>query len=403
MPKFNYKALDINGNVINGIVDAPSSELASTALIDKNLKIIDLQESKSLVNLNFKALSIFNGISKKDLVIFSRQLAVMISATVPIIQALRGITKQTTNQALSRNVEQIADDVDGGMKLSDAMAKHSIFDTFFVSMIAAGESSGRLDEVLNYLADEVEKSYDLSAKIKGAMIYPIFIISGLLLVGIAAMIFIIPNLTEMLQASGAVLPLPTRVLIFISDSLRKYYILIILFVIVFVFGLIYFVKKTEFGNKTFNLIKIKFPVFGKLFRNIYLVRFSSTLSSLITAGVPLTEALRITGNVVGNYNYKKVINEAVKKVEDGYSIAYVFSESNLFPPMLSQMLKVGEKTGRLNVVLDKLSGFYAREVSNMVGNLTALIEPLIMVIIGLGVGGMVAAIIMPMYNMANTF
>ncbi|MDD3284070.1 MAG: type II secretion system F family protein [Patescibacteria group bacterium] len=403
MPKFNYKALDINGNVINGIVDAPSQELASTALIDKSFKIIDLEESKGLVNFNFKALSIFNGISKKDLVIFSRQLAVMISATVPIIQALRGITKQTTNQALSRNVEQIADDVDGGMKLSDAMSKHAIFDNFFVSMIAAGESSGRLDEVLNYLADEVEKSYDLSAKIKGAMIYPIFIISGLLLVGIAAMIFIIPNLTEMLQASGAVLPLPTRVLIFISDSLRKYYILIILFVAVFVFGLIYSIKKTELGNKIFNIIKIKFPVFGKLFKNIYLVRFSSTLSSLISAGVPLTEALRITGNVVGNYNYKKVINEAVKKVEDGYSIAYVFSESNLFPPMLSQMLKVGEKTGRLNIVLDKLSGFYAREVSNMVGNLTALIEPLIMVIIGLGVGGMVAAIIMPMYNMANTF
>ena len=403
MAKFNYKALDVRGITISGVVDAPSRELAASALTEKNLKIISISVIKGGINIDLSKIPFLNVVSQKDLVIFSRQLAVMISATVPIIQALRGITKQTKNENLKNIVEKIADDVDGGIRLSDALKKHSVFSDFFVNMIAAGESSGRLDEVLEYLADEVEKAYDLSAKIKGAMIYPIFISGGLIVVGIAAMVFIIPNLTEMLKASGAQLPLPTRILMTTSDLLRFYYGYVILFLIIVVGGGILSVKKTEIGKRIFNGIKIKFPVFGKLFKNIYVVRFSSTLSSLITSGVSLTEALRITGDVVGDYNYKKVINQAMKKVEDGYSIAYVFSESNLFPEMLAQMLKVGEKTGRLSVVLDKLSGFYQREVENMVANLTSLIEPLIMVVIGVAVGGMVAAIIMPMYDMANQF
>lgn len=403
MAIFDYRALNQFNQVFEGAVEAPSIELAESALKDKGLRIIDIQEEKTNIIRGIKIFSIFSGVSKKDLVIFSRQLSVMVSATVPIIQSLRSISQQSKNQKLKDIINLIADDVDGGLKLSESMKKHEIFDNFFVNMIASGETSGKLDEVLSYLADEVEKSYDLQAKIKGAMIYPVFIVGGLVLVGIAMMIFVIPNLTGMLQASGQELPLPTKILIGASDLFRFHWMYLLLGLIMVSGGGFYFFKKTESGKILMGNIKLKFPVFGKLFQNIYLVRFAGTLSSLLTAGVTLTESLRITAGVVSNKRYKDLLEETMKKVEDGYSLADELSKSNLFPPMVSQMLKIGEKTGRMNFVLDRLASFYSREVSNMVGNLTSLLEPMIMVAIGVGVGGMVAAVIMPMYNMANAF
>ena len=327
----------------------------------------------------------------------------MVSATVPIIQALNSVAKQTNNKALKNMIENIATDVDEGLKLSEAMKKHDIFDNFFVNMVASGETSGRLDEVLSFLADEVEKNYDLQAKIKGAMIYPAFIVCGLILVAIAMMVFVIPNLTGMLEASGQTLPLPTRILIGGSHLFRYYYGYIIVVALILGVGGTYFFKKTEAGINFLGSMKLKFPVFGKLFTNIYLVRFSGTLSSLISAGVPLTEALKITAGVVSNYQYKVLIESTIKKVEDGYSLADELSKSELFPPMVAQMLKIGEKTGKMNFVLDKTANFYSREVENMVANLSSLLEPMIMIVIGIGVGGMVAAVIMPIYNMANAF
>ncbi|MCD4704696.1 type II secretion system F family protein [bacterium] len=403
MPIFNYRVLNQIGKALEGAIEAPSIDSAASALTEKGLKIIEIEESRTLFKSSSKLFSLFNKISKKDLVIFSRQLSVMVSATVPIIQALRGISKQTENETLKEIIEKIADDVDGGTRLSNALRRHDIFDNFFVNMVASGESSGRLDEVLNYLADEVEKNYGLQAKIKGAMIYPIFIIVGLIAVGVAMMIFVIPNLTGMLQASGQELPLSTKMLINTSDIFRSYYIFLILGILI-LWGLIFiFIKKTDVGRQAVNFIKLKFPVFGKLWQNIYLVRFSGTLSSLLSAGVPLSESFRITAVVISNDQYKKSIDKTIDKVEDGYSIADEFSKSDLFPSMLSQMLRVGEKTGKINVVLDKLASFYSREVENMVNNLTSLIEPMIMIIIGIAVGGMVAAIITPMYNLANAF
>jgi len=403
MALFSYKVLNSNGNVIVGIVEAPNFELASEALVEKGFQIINIKENKGPLDLKFSGIPFLNRISKKEIVIFSRQLAVMVSAIVPIIQSLRVIVKQTKNEALQKIVNQIADDVDEGLKFSEALRKHSVFGGFFVNMVASGESSGKLDEVLEYLADEVEKNYDLQSKIKGAMIYPAFIVVGLIVVGIAMMVFVIPQLTGMLTASGQDLPIATKILLFISDIFRNYFVYLILGLIIVGGGLFYFIKKTELGKKSIDLLKLKLPVFGKLFKNIYLVRFGGTLSSLVSAGVSLTNALKITGDVIDNYHYKKLITQAIERVKDGYSVAYVFSKSDMFPQMLAQMLKIGERTGRLADVLEKLSRFYSREVENMVANLTALIEPLIMVIIGIAVGGMVAAIIMPMYNMANSF
>lgn len=403
MSLFNYKVLNQEGGINVGVVEAPTAELAVEVLADKGLRVIDLKEARDSLSTGFRRFSFLNRVSKKELVIFSRQLAVMVSATVPIVQALRVVVRQTKNDFFKKVVTQVADDVDEGLKLSEALKKHAVFNNFFVNMVASGESSGRLDEVLEYLADEVEKSYDLSSKIKGAMIYPVFIISGLILVGIAMMIFVIPQMTEMLTASGQELPFITKIMISISNIFRNYFIYLLLGVGAVLGGIYYFIRKTKLGIRFYNLFKLKFPVFGKLWQKIYLVRFAGTLSSLVNAGVPLTKGLKITADVVDNYYYKQLIDKAIDKVKDGYSIAHVFSKSKVFPQMLTQMLKVGERTGRLSDVLKKLADFHSREVENMVANLTSLLEPFIMVVIGVGVGGMVAAIIMPMYNMANTF
>jgi type IV pilus assembly protein PilC len=327
----------------------------------------------------------------------------MISATVPIIQALRAIAKQTKNKPLQKVIDEVADDVDGGMRLSDALDKHDAFDNVFVNMVSAGETSGTLDAVLSYLADEIEKSYDLESKIKGAMIYPAFIVGGLLIVGVAMIVFVLPNMIGMLEGSGQALPLPTKILIWISNAFRNYYIFIALFLIGGVGGTYYFVKKTELGANVFDIVRLKFPVFGKLWQYIYVVRFAGTLSSLLSAGVSLTGALKITGEVVGNQKYKEAITETIAKVEDGYSMADILDKTKIFPSMVIQMIRVGEKTGKMSLVLEKLNDFYAREVRNIVSNLSSLLEPVIMVVIGIAVAGMVAAVLMPMYNMANAF
>jgi len=234
------------------------------------------------------------------------------------------------------------------------------------------------------------------------MIYPIFIICGLFVVGVAMMIFVIPQLTGMLQGSGATLPASTRILIFISDTLRNYWWALII-VIIGLIALFKVILKNPQGKRAWDLFKLKLPIFGKLFQMIYLVRLTQSLSTLIKGGVTLPDSLRIVSEIVGNVVYKEIIDQTVKEVEDGNSVALVFGQSPLVPRLISQMLSVGEKTGQLDTILDKINYFYSREIENMVANMTHLMEPLIMVVIGVAVGGMVASIIMPMYQLANQF
>lgn len=388
--------------MIEGMVEAPNVEAASEVLTDRGLSIINIEESdigrKFSINL-----VIFQRVKQKDIVIFSRQLSVMISATLPIVQSLRILVKQTENPYFKSVISELADEVEGGQKFSVALGKHkNIFTNFYVSMVRSGETSGKLDEVLVYLADQLEKDYDLRSKIKGAMIYPAFIISGLVMVGIVMMIFVIPKLTEMLTASGQELPAATRVLIATSSFMRDYWWLLIIIVIGFV-AAIRFIVKTPAGKKAKDMLLLRLPVFGKLFQRIYLVRFTRSLSTLIVGGVPLTAALKIVNEVVGNAVYQEIIEETIEAVEDGESVATVMLESSVVPSLVSQMMSVGEKTGRLDEVLARVSDFYSREIENIVSNLTSLIEPFIMIVIGVAVGGMVAAIILPMYNLANQF
>jgi type IV pilus assembly protein PilC len=406
MAQYNYKARNQRGQIFAGVVDAVSEEEAVNLLKDKNLEIVFLEYSADSPEKKSSGsgFTLFKKrVKRKEIVILVRQLAVMISANLTLVQALRIIVQQVDNSTLKQVMTDVATEVEGGVKFSDALAKHDkVFSTFFASMIKSGETSGKLDEVLEYLADQEERDYDLVSKIKGAMIYPIFIICGLFVVGVAMMIFVIPQLTGMLQGSGATLPASTRILIFISDTLRNYWWALII-AIVGLIALFKVVLKNPQGKRAWDLFKLKLPIFGKLFQMIYLVRLTQSLSTLIKGGVTLPDSLRIVSEIVGNVVYKEIIDQTVKEVEDGNSVALIFGQSPLVPRLISQMLSVGEKTGQLDTILDKINSFYSREIENMVANMTHLMEPLIMVVIGVAVGGMVASIIMPMYQLANQF
>ena len=300
-------------------------------------------------------------------------------------------------------IADIAFEVEGGAFLSDAFAKRpKIFSEFFVNIIRSGETSGKLDEVLSYLADEMEKSYDMASKVKGAMIYPVFIICALFGVGIVLMVYVIPNLTSILTETGAELPMSTRAVISISNFLRNYSVLIILAVIAIVVAVKLYLKTYQ-GKRNFDIMKLQMPIFGKLFKYIYLMRFSRSLSTLLKGGVTITRSLEIVADVVGNVIYKELILATLESINDGNPFSTVFESSKYVPKMVPQMISVGEKTGKIDSVLDRVTDFYSRESGNMLDNLSKLMEPLIMVLMGAGVGVMVAAVLLPMYNLASQF
>jgi type IV pilus assembly protein PilC len=342
-------------------------------------------------------------IKTKELVVFTRQFAVMISANVTVVESLKILVNQVKNISLQNMVAEIAFEVDSGSFLSDAFSKRPrVFSNFFVNIIRSGETSGKLDEVLNYLADEMEQNYDMVSKIKGAMIYPIFVVLGLIAVGIVLMVYVIPNLTAILTETNAVLPLSTRIVIGVSNFLKDYLWLVGLAIAAIAFGF-HFFAKTDFGKRLIDITKLRLPIFGKLFKYIYLMRFTRSLSTLVKGGVTITKSLKITADIVGNVIYKEIIEETLDSINDGNPIYLVMSRSSYVPKMVPQMISVGERTGKLDVVLDKVTDFYGRETTNMLNNLSKLMEPIIVVVMGIGVGIMVAAVIMPMYNLASQF
>jgi type IV pilus assembly protein PilC len=401
MPIFKYQAKDSGGKIKSGKIVSLSENEVILKLRKKELDDITVV---NVTNTFFsKFLRFIAPIKSKDLVIFSRQFSIMVAANMPIMESLVILVDQTNNLTLKNLIADIAFEIDSGSFLSDAFAKRpKIFSKFFVNIIRSGESSGKLDEVLNYLADEMEKNYDIVSKIRGAMIYPAFILTALIGVGIVLMVYIIPNLTVILTETGATLPLSTRLVIGASNFLTHYLVLIII-VLVGLGVVLHFYLKTYNGKRQLDILKLRLPIFGRLFKYIYLMHFSRSLSTLLKGGVAITRSLEIVADVVGNTIYKELILETLESINDGNPLATVFEASDYIPKMVPQMIAVGERTGKVDSVLDRISAFYTRESANMLDNLSKLMEPLIMVIMGVGVGIMVAAVLLPMYNLASQF
>lgn len=398
--QFNYTARTQDGEIQEGTVEAVSREAAIDILQRHNLVIVNLATGAE-IPFYVKPVKIFERISQKEIVIFSRGLSALFEAKVPLVEALRTMHDQANNPALKDVIFAIASDVEGGSALSRAMLKHSaVFSHLYVSMVKSGETSGKLEEILIYLAEHLEREYALSAKAKGAMMYPMFILSAFVLIGAAMFYWVIPQLETILRESGGDLPTITLIVLGISTFMRNW---IWVFLIMLVgFGLLFWRYISSYdGRYRWDSFKIHVPIFGELWQKIYLARFASNLSTLITGGLPITQALTVTAEVVGNELYKRIILEAQEAVKTGEMISTVLKRYSAIPPMVTQMVSIGEKTGKIDQVLKTVSGFYQREVNTALETLVQLIEPVLIVALGAAVGILVAAVLLPIYNIAT--
>ncbi|MBI4250468.1 type II secretion system F family protein [Candidatus Uhrbacteria bacterium] len=405
MPQYKYKARNQSDAVVEGAIDADSKDKAASLLMDRELVVTSLEEVGKQSDFVEAINKFFNKVSKKDLAIFLRQLSILIAAAIPLVQALRMLSNQVENKVLQVALREIVDEVEGGTKLSLALERYpKVFGTFFINMIKSGETSGKLDDTLNYLADQQEKDYELQSKIIGAMTYPIFIVSLLIIAAFVMMTFVLPKMLTMFSELGpdVVLPLTTRILISTTGFFQAFWWLILAGAIGLGVGASYYGRTPE-GKRMFDTVKLKIPIFGALFKYVYLVRFTRSFSTILVGGITVPQGLRVVRDVIGNAVYEDLIDQTVKAVEDGNPVSSVFSKSKYVPSLVSQMLSVGEQTGRLDDVLNKVTSFYVREINAMIENVISLIEPAIMVLLGLGVGVMVAGILLPMYTLTSQF
>lgn len=401
MSIFNYKAKNKSGKIKKGKMVAVNEGEALKYLNRRGLSVDYIKDVSG--SIDYKITTLLNPIKTKDLVVFSRQFSIMMTANVPVTETLVTITEQTKNFKFKNVISKVAYDVDNGSFLSDAFKKHPhVFSEFYCNVVKAGETSGKLDEVLDYLANEIEKDYDLIKKFKGALIYPLFVVSGLAIVGLIFIFFVLPELTKILEETGASLPLATRIVIAVTNFIQGYYFLVIAFIVGIVVALKLFLK-TKVGRRNIDIILLKMPILGQILQLVYLIRFSRSLGTLLRGGVSITRSLDIVSGIVKNTVYKDIILKSIDEVNEGSSIVGVLESSDYVPKMIPQMISVGEKTGRLDSVLEEIAKFYDKEVSNKLSNLSTILEPVIMVIMGIGVGIMVAAIILPMYNIASQF
>jgi len=402
MPIFYYKAKDREGRVSEGIIEAASDEAVADLLLAKNLVVVEISQQKQK-QVYLKFLDIFRRVSTKELVIFFRQLSVLISANIPVVRALRTLVRQTKNANLKKITEALADEVEGGATMSSAMEAYpQTFGKFYVNIVRSGETSGRLSEVMNYLADQKEKDYDLESRVKGAMYYPAFILAVLAVVGFIVLVYVVPKITVMLAESGAKLPLPTRILMGTSGFFVSYWYLIIGAVIGLAVGYVFYAR-TPGGRRTLDLIKIKIPIFGNIFKNIYIVRICRSFATLLKGGVTVSQSLEVVKDVVDNKVYEEILQNTINSVNEGNPVSESLSQSPHFPLMVPQMISVGEETGRLDEVLERIAEFYSREIDASVRNLSSLIEPIIMVVLGIGVAFFVAAILLPIWQLSSSY
>ena len=334
---------------------------------------------------------------------FSKELSVLLMAGIPLVEALRIQHDQEENAYFKEQLFTIANMIDDGSSFSSALSCFpNIFSGFYINIIRSGEASGTMQKSLTHLADYIEKQYLLNSKVKNALMYPGVIITGFALVGAVMMAFVVPQLTSIFRENDQELPLPTQILIIVSDFMKDNFILLIIGTIVLAYGLKKYIG-TQKGKENFDKLIFKIPKFKSIFRKFYVARFAENLSMLIKSGVPIISALKISGDVVGNEVYKKVIYSSIDEVKIGGSVAYAFERSDQLPPLVPRMIRIGEKTGKLDAVLEDIAGFYTKEVNIAVDGLMALIEPILIFVLGAGVGILVAAILMPIYQMTEMF
>jgi type IV pilus assembly protein PilC len=402
MPLFKYQAKNNLGKVTDGTIEADSEGAVAGVLRQKRLELISVSPASGfsvfLASLNKKG----GKVTTKDIVVFSRQFSTMVNAGLPILQGLSIVAEQAENADFRAIMGKIRDDISNGIPLSEAMAKHpKAFSTLYVNMVRAGEQGGILDVIFERLSEYLEKAEGVSRKIKSAMMYPVVVFSVAVLVVIFLMIKVIPTFADVFKSFGATLPAPTQLVINISLFLQSPKALSLLIV---GFGLGFGLKmyrKTKTGAYNWDKFILGLPVFGVLARKGAVAKFARTLGTLIKSGVPIMEALETVGKTSGNLVVERAINNARESIREGKTLTQPLRDSNVFPPMVTQMINVGEETGALDAMLSKIADFYEDEVDVAVEGLTSIIEPLLIVFLGITLGFIVVAMFMPMFELGN--
>lgn len=397
MARFMYTGVTSSGKQVKGEIQAENKNEVISLLRKKKVRPLSIRNASLDISFSF-----LEKVHLKDISRFTRQFSAMTSAGLPLVQCLDILASQTENKKLAATVKQISNDIQGGSTLAEALQKHpTIFNTLYCNMVAAGEASGNLDVVLSRLADYQEKSEALRRKIKGAMTYPIIVLIVAILATVTMFTFVVPTFTQMFADMGGTLPLPTRIVMQISDFLIHYYILIIATAA----GLgaaFYYYQKTADGKMRIDYLKLKIPVLGDLERKSSISRFSQTLSTLLTSGVTILDALSITAKTAGNKVLEKGIIKTLERISGGQTIAEPLKETGVFPPMVIHMIAVGEKTGDLADMLKKIADFYQEEVDAAIDALTSIIDPVMILGIGLIIGGTLIAMYLPMFDLIGT-
>ena len=401
MGKFKWEGTTKSGQSMKGEMEAPNEQAVQAQLRRQGISPGNIKEAGKGFDMELKIPGFEPKVTTKDLVVFTRQFATMIDAGLPLVQCLDILGKQQENKTFKANLTQVKEDVESGSTFADALKKHpNAFDTLYINLVAAGEIGGILDTILNRLAAYIEKAMKLKKKVKSAMTYPATIIGIAVLVIAVILVFVIPQFQSMFESFGSTLPLPTLIVIAISDFLQNY-----IFVIIGVcYGTAWGLKriyKTPKGQLFMDALFLKLPVMGVLIRKVAVAKFTRTLGTMISSGVPILDGLDIVAKTAGNKIVENAIYKVAQSISEGKTIAEPLEQSGVFPPMVCQMIAIGEQSGSIDTMLNKIADFYDDEVDDAVGNLTAMMEPMLMLFLGTTVGGLVVAMYLPIFKMAS--
>lgn len=397
---FKYKIVDTNGINKEGEIDAVSSDSAISGLQRRGFLVLSIKaskEKKSIFEMSF-----FNSVSMKDVVILSRQISTLFEAQVSALKAFSMLSENSENPTLREKLNQVSLDLQAGLSISGALAKHKdVFSDFYINMVKAGEETGKLNQTFLYLAQYLDRQYALTSKTRNALIYPFFVILTFFIVMILMLTVVIPKLSSILKDSGQEIPVFTKIVIAVSDFFVQYGFILGIFVILL--GIwFWFLAQTPKGKEFIDINRLKVPAIGNLYRKLFLSRIADNLDTMLVSGIPIVKSIDITAEVVTSRVYKNLLKDIAEKVKSGMSLSTAFQKyPEYIPGIMIQMIKVGEETGSLGQILKTLAEFYKREVDDAVDTLVGLIEPMMVVLLGLGVGVLLVSILVPIYNMAG--
>jgi type IV pilus assembly protein PilC len=397
---FVYKTLDKEGKSTTGEIDSFNIETAIKNLQSKGLVLSSIKP-KDAGNLMQK-IPFLNKVSNKEIVILSRQISTLFESHVSALQVFKLIGTEAENPILRKNLLEVVSDLQGGASISESLSKHpDLFSDFYVNMIKAGEESGHIDDTFAYLADYLDRTYEVTSKAKNALIYPAFVIFTFIAVMVLMFTVIVPKIGAIVKDSGQEIPLYTKIVFGVSDFMVNNAIIMITGVLLFVFALLWY-SRTEEGKKQISIFRLYIPYVGDLFKKLYLSRFCDNMSTMIGSGIPILKAIEVTSAIIDNVTYKEIFNKSLIKVKAGSPLSLSLSGIDEIPRILVQMIKVGEESGELGKIMKTMAKFYQREVVNAVDTLVGLIEPVMIVSLGVGVGVLLASVLVPIYNIASS-